>query len=133
MEWMRVTTLSAVLVLALWSATGLSVAHAGDNDGNAVPTGENAWVELELRGWAPSLNGTIQSSTTSSIGTNLNLGDNLGVDTTRQFYWPKATLHFAKNHRIWASYLDMQFAGDKISHMTKIWNAGITLKELGWA
>lgn len=27
----------------------------------------------------------------------------------------------------------MQFAGDKIVHMTKIWNAGITLKELGWA
>jgi hypothetical protein len=27
----------------------------------------------------------------------------------------------------------MQFEGDKISHMTKIWNAGLTLKELGWA
>jgi SnoaL-like domain len=27
----------------------------------------------------------------------------------------------------------MQFEGDKIAHMTKIWNAGITLKELGWA
>ncbi len=27
----------------------------------------------------------------------------------------------------------MQFEGDKIVHMTKIWNAGITLKELGWA
>jgi predicted ester cyclase len=27
----------------------------------------------------------------------------------------------------------MQFAGDKIVHMTKIWNAGISLKELGWA
>lgn len=27
----------------------------------------------------------------------------------------------------------MQFTGDKIVHMTKIWNAGITLKELGWA
>jgi ketosteroid isomerase-like protein len=27
----------------------------------------------------------------------------------------------------------MQFTGDKISHMTKIWNSGIALKELGWA
>ncbi len=27
----------------------------------------------------------------------------------------------------------MQFNGGKIVHMDKIWNAGITLKELGWA
>ena len=27
----------------------------------------------------------------------------------------------------------MQFEGDKIGHMTKIWNAGLALKELGWA
>lgn len=27
----------------------------------------------------------------------------------------------------------MQFDGDKISHMTKIWNAGLALKDLGWA
>jgi hypothetical protein len=27
----------------------------------------------------------------------------------------------------------MQFEGDRIAHMTKIWNAGITLRELGWA
>ena len=27
----------------------------------------------------------------------------------------------------------MQFEGDKISHMTKIWHAGLALKELGWA
>jgi len=26
----------------------------------------------------------------------------------------------------------MQFQGDKIVHMTKIWNAGLALKELGW-
>ena len=26
----------------------------------------------------------------------------------------------------------MQFKGDKIAHMTKIWNAGLALKELGW-
>jgi len=27
----------------------------------------------------------------------------------------------------------MDFEGDKIRHMTKIWNAGWALKELGWA
>lgn len=27
----------------------------------------------------------------------------------------------------------MQFSGGRISHMTKIWNAGWALKELGWA
>ena len=27
----------------------------------------------------------------------------------------------------------MQFEGDKIVHMTKLWNAGFTLRELGWA
>jgi len=26
----------------------------------------------------------------------------------------------------------MQFEGDKIAHMTKIWNAGLALKDLGW-
>jgi predicted ester cyclase len=27
----------------------------------------------------------------------------------------------------------IQFEGDKIVHMTKIWNAGLALKQLGWA
>ena len=27
----------------------------------------------------------------------------------------------------------MQFTGGKISHMTKIWNAGMAMRELGWA
>jgi predicted ester cyclase len=27
----------------------------------------------------------------------------------------------------------MQFQGGKIAHMTKIWNAGMALKQLGWA
>lgn len=27
----------------------------------------------------------------------------------------------------------MQFEGDKITHMTKIWNAGLAMKDLGWA
>jgi len=27
----------------------------------------------------------------------------------------------------------MQFEGSKIAHMTKIWNSGLALKELGWA
>jgi hypothetical protein len=28
---------------------------------------------------------------------------------------------------------DMRFDGEKISHMTKIWNSGWALKELGWS
>jgi hypothetical protein len=27
----------------------------------------------------------------------------------------------------------MQFEGDKIGHMTKIWNADFSLRQLGWA
>jgi predicted ester cyclase len=27
----------------------------------------------------------------------------------------------------------MQFDGEKIVHMTKVWNAGLAMKELGWA
>jgi ketosteroid isomerase-like protein len=27
----------------------------------------------------------------------------------------------------------MQFQGEKISHMTKIWNSELALKEIGWA
>jgi hypothetical protein len=27
----------------------------------------------------------------------------------------------------------MQFTGDKISHMTKVWHSGLAMKELGWA
>ncbi|MBU2531977.1 MAG: nuclear transport factor 2 family protein [Alphaproteobacteria bacterium] len=27
----------------------------------------------------------------------------------------------------------MQFTGDKISHMTKVWHSGLALKELGWS
>jgi hypothetical protein len=27
----------------------------------------------------------------------------------------------------------MDFDGDKIRHMTKIWNDAITLRQLGWA
>jgi predicted ester cyclase len=35
--------------------------------------------------------------------------------------------------RIEADYVYvMQFAGDKIRHMTKIWNDSISLKQLGW-
>ena len=27
----------------------------------------------------------------------------------------------------------MQFDGDRISHMTKVWNDGVSLKQLGWS
>ena len=33
-----------------------------------------------------------------------------------------------------ADYVDvMNFDGDKIRHMTKIWNDGFTMQQLGWA
>ena len=36
--------------------------------------------------------------------------------------------------RVEADYVYvMQFEGEKIRHVTKIWNDGISLKELGWA
>ena len=36
--------------------------------------------------------------------------------------------------RVEADYVySMQFDGDRIRHMTKIWNDGISLKQLGWA
>jgi hypothetical protein len=95
--------------LVLWGAIEAVPVHAKDT----VPVGEESWVELEVRGWAPSLRGAVQSSSASLIGSTLSLGDTLGVDTSRQFVWPKATLHFARNHRIWASYLAMQYGGDK--------------------
>ncbi len=113
MDRLHVMLSRIVLLVALWSLTGLTAAHAEEKGKEAVPTGEDSWVELEVRGWAPTLRGTVQSSSTSMIGTDLSLGDTLGMDTSRQFVWPKATLHFAKNHRIWASYLDMQYSGDK--------------------
>jgi len=40
----------------------------------------------------------------------------------------------ATGKKIEADYVYvMDFAGDKIRHMTKIWNDGISLKQLGWA
>jgi predicted ester cyclase len=33
-----------------------------------------------------------------------------------------------------ADYVDvMEFTGDRIRHMTKIWNDGFTMRQLGWA
>lgn len=38
------------------------------------------------------------------------------------------------NQKATADYVYcMKFDGDRITHMTKIWNDGITLRELGWA
>ena len=40
----------------------------------------------------------------------------------------------AKYKRTSSDYVySMDFDGDKIRHMTKIWNAGWAMKELGWA
>ena len=33
----------------------------------------------------------------------------------------------------WMSVYTMQFDNGVIAHMTKIWNSGVTMKELGWA
>lgn len=79
----------------------------------AAPNGENAWLELELRGWAPTMRGNVVSSATGLPGTDVSLGDTLGMNTQQNFWWPKATLHFADRHRLFVSYLDMRYAGDK--------------------
>jgi hypothetical protein len=79
----------------------------------SAPTGENSWVEVELRGWAPTMRGNVQSSSTGISGTDVSLGNTLGVDTQQNFLWPKATLHFADRHRLFVSYLGMRYAGDK--------------------
>jgi len=34
---------------------------------------------------------------------------------------------------LWLRVYVMQFTGDKISHMTKIWHSGMALKDRGWA
>ncbi len=40
----------------------------------------------------------------------------------------------ATNNKVTADYVyAMQMSGDKVSHMTKIWNDGHSLKQLGWA
>jgi predicted ester cyclase len=39
----------------------------------------------------------------------------------------------ATGRRVSSDYVYvMNFQGDKIKHLTKIWNAGLALKELGW-
>jgi hypothetical protein len=87
-----------------------------------APNGENAWIELELRGWAPTLRGNVQSSSSGMPGTDVSLSDTLGVNTQQNFFWPKATLHFADRHRLFASYLGMRYAGDKTITQQFIFN-----------
>jgi hypothetical protein len=100
----RMTTVLAIV--AVWTALSVPTVQA-------APKGEDAWVEYEWRGWAPTLRGFVQSSQAGSIGTNANVADVLGLDTQQRFSWPKATLRFADRHRLSASYLDMHYAGDK--------------------
>jgi len=85
----------------------------GNEMAQASPRGEDMWIEFELRGWAPTLSASVQSSETSTIGDEVDLESTLGVDTRQNFLWPKATLHFADRHRLSVSYLKMQYAGDK--------------------
>ncbi len=85
----------------------------GNELAQASPRGEDMWIELELRGWAPTLSASVQSSETSTIGDEIDLESTLGVNTRQNFLWPKATLHFADRHRLSVSYLKMQYEGDK--------------------
>ncbi|MEK6526481.1 MAG: hypothetical protein AABZ22_06380 [Nitrospirota bacterium] len=95
-----------LLVLAIWVGSGFEIVQA-------APNGENAWVELEVRGWSPTLKGSVQSTGSGLLGTNLNFDSTLGVNTQQSFLWPKATLHVADRHRLSVSGLQMQYGGDK--------------------
>ncbi len=68
----------------------------------------------------------------------------LGVDNTRDRVVVFAVFHGTHtaeggpvpptNKTVAADYVyAMDFAGEKITHMTKIWNAPWSLRELGWA
>lgn len=96
----------ALVLLALWIGFGSERAQA-------APNGENAWVELELRAWAPTLKGSVQSSANGLLGSAVEFDRTLGVNTQQSFIWPKITLHFADRHRLSVSYLNMQYGGDK--------------------
>ncbi len=85
----------------------------GNEMAQASPRGEDMWIELELRGWAPTLSASIQSSETSTIGDEVDLESTLGMKTRQNFLWPKATLHFADRHRLSVYYLNMRYSGDK--------------------
>jgi len=51
----------------------------------------------------------------------------------KQYCHPAATFSAQAGARVEADYVyAMQFDGDRIRHMTKIWNDGISLKQLGW-
>ncbi len=97
---------NVLAVLAIFIGLGNKMAQAS-------PRGEDMWIELEIRGWAPTLSASVQSSETSTIGDEVDLESTLGMKTRQNFLWPKATLHFADRHRLSVSYLKMQYAGDK--------------------
>ena len=78
----------------------------------AEALGEEQWVELELRGWAPTLSGSVRSSETAVLGNDVDYARTLGVDTRQNFFWPRAAFHFAESHRLTASLLHMNYAGD---------------------
>lgn len=84
----------------------------------AQPNGEDKWVELELRGWAPTFKGTMTSSANGNAGTDLNFESQLGIDTQQSFYWPRLLPKFADRHRLAVSYLRMQYAGDSVLNQT---------------
>lgn len=80
----------------------------------AQPKGEHKWLELEVRGWAPTFKGTMTSGANGNAGTDLNFESQLGIDTQQSFYWPRLLPRFADRHRLAVSYLKMQYAGDSV-------------------
>ncbi len=71
----------------------------------------NWGIELQARGWNPTLNGVIQFGGVTA--SNLNFSNDLGVDTQKWFFWPKISLTAAERHHFSVNYLDMNLTGDK--------------------
>lgn len=103
---MRSATLRVLFVLLLVGQLP-ALPQAG-----AEPRGEDQWLELELRGWAPTLSGSARSTANGGTATDVDYDETLGMDTRENFYWPRATFHFAENHRLVASWLHVQYGGD---------------------
>lgn len=76
--------------------------------------GEDKWVELELRGWAPTFSGSIQSAANGNVGADLDFASQLGIDTQQNFLLPKLIPRLPDRHRLTAHYMAIQYAGDSV-------------------
>lgn len=102
-------------VALLFVACGLALAPGA---ALARPKGEDKWLQLEVRGWAPTFKGTMASGSHGNAGTDLNFESELGINTQQSFYWPRLLPQFADRHRLAVSYLKMQYAGDSVLNET---------------